>query len=329
MSIQNIEVPTYMVGELKTYMEQLAVQKKKRERVKPKPEQCEVKEIINHRITGGQKWQFLIVFSDRATSWVDDEDCDCEYLIGLYLKSVNINTAYIICRVSTMDQAKSTNVSLEAQESEIQRTLIEMRKTNPRINNMRVRVYKVLKSAYRNIPPTLIKIGEALLNGDFILVWRIDRLSRNIIKYLDWLEDLDERGVNIFAHCENINYHCNKMLFIQYILDAQKEAIVLGNRVKLANKRKRERGDEAIGTLEYGKKYRRILSRNKLYTIRKVVANNPHERHIINRIIKKKRKGESAVQIANELNDHGFTKRGRKWSKSMIQRLVNKHRALA
>jgi len=315
-----------MVGELKTYMDQLAVQKQKRERVKPKPEQCEVRNIINHRIAGG-RWQFLISFSDMSTSWVDDEDCDCEYAIGIYLKSVNINTAYIICRVSTINQARSTNVSLEAQESEIKCALSELRKTNPCVDNMRVRVYKVRKSAYRNIPPTLIKVGEALFKGDLILVWRIDRLSRNIIKYLGWLEDLDERGVHITAHCENISYHSDKMLFIQCIIDAQKEAIVLGERVKSANKRKRERGDEAVGTLEYGKKYRRLLSRNKSYTIRKVVANNQLERHIINKIMQRNRKGEAALKIANDLNRQGFTKRGRKWNKPMVQRLVNKHKS--
>jgi len=308
----NMTVPVHMVAQLELCMKQMNMD--------PTPissatdtmimNQCdksddyEVKKIISHSVYEGI-WFFELLFSNGEKQIVADEDCNCEWLISNYLAEKNINTAYIFCRVSTKEQASSTCMSLEAQADEI-RPLVQ--------SYPRVKVFKISCSAYRKIPKVLEDIGECATSGDGIFVWRVDRLSRNIVKYLSWMEDLNENGVEVYSVNDELYYSSNKTKFIQAILDAQKEAELIGIRVKLVNKRKRQRGDEAIGSLPFGKKYERILDAD-CNTIRKIVV--PHAEEIAQRtfIRSSKMLGDELVL---HLNKQGSLKRGRKWSRSMI-----------
>ena len=134
----------------------------------------------------------------------------------------------------------------------------------------------------------------------------VDRLSRNIIAYLSWLEDLDQRGVKIVAHSEGLTYADNKLSFIQGVVDAQKEAALLGERVKKSYERKRERGDERVGGLPYGKKYQAVFNEDRSRTIYKMVLDHPEEILNIRRI---KNSMSSSGVLANQLNREGVTKR--------------------
>jgi DNA invertase Pin-like site-specific DNA recombinase len=317
----NIQVPEYMIDQLQSFMETLEL-KNGRNFNQLKTNQFEVMKVINHKLVKN-KWVFMLQFADNSIEWVNDEDCNCEYIISNYLKSktINCNTSYIICRVSTKEQAGSTHTSLEDQESEITNFVKKI------TNFKRIKVIKISKSAYKSIPEELQKIGEACKKDDGIFIWRIDRLSRNIVKYLSWLEDLNNRGVNIYSTSEDISYKKNKIDFIQSILDAQKEAQILGERVKLSNKRKRERGDQAIGSLPYGKKYRHITNEDGS-TKRKIVINNEVEMQIIKEInvLKADNTGYSSKcskknanqLIADDLNKRRKFKRGRRWTSGMI-----------
>jgi DNA invertase Pin-like site-specific DNA recombinase len=275
----------------------------------------EVVKVVNHKVVNG-KWYFKVVWGDNKLSdWVIDEDCSCEDLISEYLKGKGVKTAYLFCRVSTKDQAKSTNLSLEAQESEL-RTLIQTKFER----YTRVRVYAISESAYKNIPETLVRIGAATLEGDGIFVWRVDRLSRNIVKYMEWCENLNSRGVTLYSHQEEISYSSNKLDFIQAILNAQKEASILGSRVKLAIRRKRERGDTHVGSVPFGKKYKRVLNEDGS-TKKMIVVDNAEEILIIDEIRRLKRTKKSE-EIAQELNSKNYLKRGRKWNKTMVMRMI-------
>ena len=317
-----MEVPENMLAQMQAYMERLRLSSM----VEPEPvveesnieEEFEIGGVFSHRMTEDGHWQFQVSWKGfRKKEWVNDADCHCELAISKYLKDKNIKTAYLFCRVSTPDQATSVNVSLEAQASELRTAAIATK------NFERIKVFSISQSAFRNIPKTLLQIGEAALSGDGIFVWRVDRLSRNIVKYLAWMEDLNERGVSLYSHQENLTYSDKKLDFLQAVLDAQREATILGERVKLAYRRKRERGDERVGGLPYGKKYNRILQDDGT-TLRKTVVDHPDEMAVVDRILKSS--PGSQTRLAEQLNAEGITKRGRKWNKASVIQILGRYR---
>ena len=70
--------------------------------------------------------------------------------------------------------------------------MLKFRNAHNRTTPRRTKIITISESAYKGIPRELQKVGESALKGDTICVWRVDRLSRNIILYY-WLEDLDKR----------------------------------------------------------------------------------------------------------------------------------------
>lgn len=317
----NMKVPEDIVSQMQAYMEKLKLtsnfqtetSSNEEEEYEEEGVDIEVNGVYDHRITPNGVWQFKIGWKNsRVREWVDDSDCNCEMMIAKYLKGKSVRTAYLFCRVSTADQATSVNVSLDGQAAELRRA------AEAQTIYQRIKVYSISQSAYKNIPKTLSRIGEACLPEDGIFVWRVDRLSRNIVKYLSWMEDLNDRNVILYSHQENISYSKNKLAFLQAVLDAQKEAALLGERIKMSYRMKKERGDEKIGSLPYGKKYHRIL-RPDGGTLKKIVVDNPEEMAIIDRIMACDYR--FSAQIADELNSEGLKKRGRPWTKMSVIRL--------
>ena len=319
--VVNMKVPEDIVSQMQAYMEKLKLSSTHKEDVSSNEVEdyeeegvdMEVSGVYDHRISPDGVWQFKIGWKNsRIREWVDDSDCNCEMMISKYLKGKSIRTAYLFCRVSTADQATSVNVSLDGQAAELRRA------AEAQTVFQRIKVYSISQSAYKNIPKALCRIGEACLPEDGIFVWRVDRLSRNIVKYLSWMEDLNDRNVILYSHQENISYSKNKLEFLQAVLDAQKEAALLGERIKMSYRMKKERGDEKIGSLPYGKKYHRIL-RPDGGTLKKIVVDNPEEMAIIDRIMAYDYR--FSAQIADELNAEGLKKRGRPWTKMSVIRL--------
>ena len=306
----NITIPSDQEENIRQYLALLTMQEEYMEIEEEKEEnivdEFEVKGVISHRITNGE-FEFLLYSKTRHSEWIPDSDCSCEWLISKYTHKHNIKTAYLFCRVSTKEQAGQTHVSLDAQEH-------ELRQIVNRNENERIKVIKISGSAYKNIPKAFIEVGEACIEGDSILIYRADRLSRNIVTYLGWLEDLNNRGIHIYSQAENMMYSTNKLEFIQAIVNAQKESALLGERIKMAYKRKRDRGDERVGRLPYGKKYRRT-EENVM-----VVENNFEEQAIIFQV--RSTKG-SASDIAKKLNRAGIKKNGIDWNAGMVRRIKN------
>lgn len=273
-----------------------------------------VKKVINHRVNSETgEWSFHIMFTNNTTEWIEDAKCDCEMMIGEYMATRQLRTAHVFCRVSTKEQASSSSTSLATQESELRKAVIISGCAG------RIRVHKLSASAYKKIPTKLVDIGDTAVEGDSIYVWRVDRLSRNISLTLSWVEDLDSRGVNLVAFSEGLTFRNNKLAFIQCILDAQKEAKLLGDRIKMSYKYRRERGDEAVGRLAYGKKYHRVMTSDGLGTQHKLVVDNPEEILVIRRI---KTSTSCATRLAQTLKSEGITKRGRQWSATMITAML-------
>lgn len=312
----NMEVPEDLADHIQEYMQQLQVSgRETRSSSSPEvdadgtiPWVEEVQKVLKHRINSNN-WEFQLKFAS-GTEWIPEDRCDCPALISEYLKKKNINTTFLFCRVSTKEQTSCASTSLPLQESKLKEVVED--------NNDRFVIHKISGSAYKNIPSQLMEVGENAVSGDTILVWRVDRLSRNIVKYLAWLEDLNDRGINVISHQENLSYRDNKLDFIQCIVNSQKEAEILGSRIRGSYDHRRERGDEAVGRLPWGKKYHRILSEDGTNTIRKVIVDNPEE-IMLTRKIKSSRAAWGS--LATKLNREGAFKRGKKWSYMMIKRI--------
>lgn len=313
----NMEVPEKLADQIQQFMAQLQVAQPmdvtEQEDVDDNgtiPWVEEVTKVMNHRVRQG-KWEFRLQFPS-GIEWIPEDRCACPELIAAYLARKNIQTIHLFCRVSTKEQTSCESTSLPLQEARL-REAAELLNSDARLV-----VHKISGSAYQRIPPSLVEVGEMTSRGDTIMVWRVDRLSRNIVGYLSWLEGLNDRGVNIVAHQEKLSYRANKLDFIQGIVNSQKEAEILGSRIKNSYEYRRERGDEAVGRLPWGKKYHRILNTDGTQTVRKVVIDDPQEIGIT-RMIKFSR--ATPGSLADKLNREGKFKRGRRWSAMMVKRI--------
>jgi DNA invertase Pin-like site-specific DNA recombinase len=320
-----LQVPANMVGQLQEFLQNLQLgaegtpmvvntSVESDEEYVDEYVEAEVKSVIGHRVLQGGRWEFNINFGRGNTEWVPDDECSCEEKITAYLnaKAPEVKTIHIVCRVSTKSQTSCTSTSLEGQEAEIKDGI------SGGSENTRLRVHKISNSAYKGIPKTMRNIGRSVRRGDEIIVWRVDRLSRNIVLFMQWLEDLRKRGIEIKSQVEKLSYSKQRLEFIQKIVDAQKEAEALGQRIKLSYKQKRERGDDRIGGLPYGYKYHRLMNRQRTQVIRKAVIPHRNEQSLLARIFASK---DSASELAEKLNSGGIFKRGRKWNRAMILRI--------
>lgn len=328
----NMTVPNHMVQDVERFMAAMAVSPSpspsaspsaatSTHRPDPEANICEVKSIITHYVDAHNNFSFHILFHDKSSEWIPDDRCDCEHLIATYLHNLGIITNYLVCRVSTKEQAHSTSVSLDAQEQELRLDI----SSSPR---HRIKVIRLTQSAYSSIPKQLEHIGHAAQRGDTISIYRVDRLSRNIIKYLAWIEDINSRGVDIHAVSDSLLYSLNKLDFIQLIVEAQKEATMLGDRIRMANRRKLQRGDEAIGGLKFGKKYIHHTDESG-HTIRKTVGIHPEEFSTIQTIMKLHNQSCSNTFIAQDLNQKRIFKRSKSWNPNMIAYIIKHNRMAA
>ena len=177
----NMQVPEELADQIQNYMQQLQVahpmdvihQDVDEDGTIPWVE--EVLAVLNHRIKNN-KWEFRLKFSS-GIEWIPQDRCACSDLINAYLVKKNIKTTHLFCRVSTKEQTSCESTSLPLQESKLQEAAENLNSDN------RIVVHKISGSAYQNIPSKLIEVGETVSQGDTIMVWRIDRLSRNIVEY--------------------------------------------------------------------------------------------------------------------------------------------------
>lgn len=270
----------------------------------------EVEKIVGHRIVNG-KFQFLVKFKYYdEPEYIDDSDTNCEKLINSYLPE-NILTIYIICRVSTKNQSDENTVSLAQQEDLITSTMQNMYPTP----NKRIKIIHHVGSAFNKLPLYFPSLVNNARKNDVIAVYRIDRLSRNITTSLNYLNDLDSKGVHIYSCHEKIYYHDNKAQFLTFLLNGQRDAEDMSSRQKRILEFRKKRGDEGFGVPKYGKKHIREEE-----TRRVKVVDNEIEKEIIKYIIDNPDR-LSTIRMMNKLNGENKLKRGKKWNRNMILRI--------
>lgn len=276
--------------------------------------QVEIVKISEHRIRDG-KWQFKVHYKGYrgagSSAWVDDDDCNCPYVISDYLYNEDISTSYCFCRVSSRAQVGPDHVSLPAQAALLQRAA-RLRHGD----DHRIKVIQIATSAYRQVPAALLDLSEYANKGDEVSGYRVDRLSRNVFQSLAFLEELSERGVGIYAADEKIWYDNESLAFVQAIVTAQRESQTTSKRVKASIEFRRERGDEVLGNTAYGKG-------SEMRDGRRVLVDNQDECGVINRIVARRSSTNSST--AKMLNDERILKRGKQWTASKVQYILSKH----
>jgi len=53
--------------------------------------------------------------------------------------------------------------------------------------------------------PGLVKLNEILRKGDTLIVWRLDRLGRTLKHLIEWVNELDEKGISFKSLQETID----------------------------------------------------------------------------------------------------------------------------
>lgn len=277
---------------------------------------CEVERVLNHRVYN-DKFSFLVKFRGfRDPEWVSDDDCNCEGLIREYMieNVPETKTFYGISRVSSKSQIGPTHVSLMAQEVKIRESIDQFKNA---FQMTRIKMYNITSSAYKGVPTQLKQVAEHSQNGDIVVIYRVDRLSRNIVRFLGLLEDMNDKGVSIYSQSENLWYHNQKLDFLQHILNANRESQNISKRVKLSVGYRKRRGDY-IGSAPYGFK----LSRNpNTQSVAKIW--DPEEQQVI-RMIKENVGNLSARMLADKLNEKKLYKRGKAWNPAMIRYIRKK-----
>lgn len=276
----------------------------------------EVKAIEGHRFTStstpSASIEYKVKWDTNQTSWVSEENCNCDKLISAYCKTNNIKTAYLMCRVSTQTQTGEECVSLDAQESELRHKANLM-------PIQRIKVVKYYGSAFKKMPTELEQLKEYVNKYDIVMVYRVDRLSRNVCSAIVWADYMTTKDVLIYALSEDIYYTTHKNVFRQYLLNAENEGVMIGSRIKMAIKLRKEQGNYRH-KLQYGKRYKTnvCLGSDGNQKTSAEVEDNPGETAVIN-CIRQYINNFSARDIAQRLNNKNCLKRGRKWNTSMVK----------
>lgn len=279
--------------------------------------ECEVSAILAHKVDDDDEFVFKLKFKGyEGSEWVKDSNTNCEDLIVKYLHGLEIPIpiCYCVCRVSTTDQSRPGHVSLGAQASLLKRKAIANYGYTTRI-----KVIEISASAYKGIPSKLYEVAQWANSDDSVFIYRVDRLSRNIIKYLAFIEEMNDHGVDIYAVDEDLWYRTKRIEFIQAILDGQKESAAISKRVRLSIQARRERGDEHFGSCKYGKHLVREFGNPD---DRLVIRDNESEMAIIKLITQARADGSTTNMIVKQLVTGGVTKRGKVWNAGMVNRIA-------
>ena len=311
-STRTITIPTGVsMEQVQQYLSQLQVTESLSEDVvydesdeEPEATDFEITGCLNHRVAADGSFSFLLCGRGLKSGgeWFRDDDCKCEYILAKYLHARNLRTLYGYCRVSSLKQDNPDAVSLDAQEASLRAEAAQ----GP-FN--RIKIFKIKASAYRGIPSALQDIADSAQPGSAILIYRVDRLSRNINLYLSLLDELDQRDINIGSCTDGITYRTHKIDFMQLILNGQRESQTNGDKQRMANQFKRDRGDEHIGGTRYGLMYYRKPDGSK------GLCENAEEQQVLTYV-----QSHTVEHSFKHFKHRGIVKRGRPWSRDMLKR---------
>ena len=279
----------------------------------------EVESIEDHK-ANGTDFSFHAFDKTGDGWWIVDNDPEtkCELPISKYCHRLRIRTVYCFVRVSTGNQIGPEHVSLETQKANVMKYYTENNLVDSRT---RVKVIQLTGSAYRNFPTVFRNVVDVANRGDHIIVYRPDRFSRNFFDVVPILKQLLDNGVGLHSTDGTLPLsYASLSHWCAHLIDATKESMAIGARVRDSIAFRRNRGDH-IGSAPYGKQLHKTMSLDGTKVISVRLINNPKEQRIIKMIRKMRDEFKSAREIARTLNRRGYKKRGKRWTVGMVRGL--------
>ena len=251
-----------------------------------------------------KKWRGI----DFPDSWVLDKECCCEELIRSYLvsKNISLKTIYLICRVSTKSQTDEISTSLDSQEKEMMKNVEILSKFE------RIKIVRFHGSAWSGIPPQIRQVYNCAMPENAIMVWRVDRLTRNLELHIPHLTRLRDMNVKIYSSSESLEFGSNRLPFLQAILIASEESETKSQRLKQAYKAIKER-DGKVGRAPYGYRWVKQYDVNGVF-VKKEQKIDPIYVDILHEIVTLYKEHKCCSKIVKELNNKGLKKNGKVWT---------------
>lgn len=224
--------------------------------------------------------------------------------------------AIIYTRVSTQDQAES-GLGLEAQET-------ECRKYAERFDWEVTNLFTdsgISGAADLDKRPELLNALADLKRGDVLLVYKLDRLSRDVGLNAIIERELSRKGASLrsvsgegtAADDDDLGALLQRRIVSMF---AEYERKLTISRTKLALKAKRARGERTGGSIPFG--YNVQLNGET-----QVLIPNPDEQETISEIMNMRQDQVSFRKIVSSLNDKKA--HGKKWHLATIQGIVKRH----
>ncbi len=222
----------------------------------------------------------------------------------------------IYTRVSTQDQAES-GLGLEAQET-------ECRKYADRFEWEVANLYTdsgISGAADLDKRPELLNALAELKRGDVLLVYKLDRLSRDVGLNAIIERELSRKGASLrsvsgegtAADDDDLGALLQRRIVSMF---AEYERKLIQARTKQALKAKRARGERTGGSIPFG------------YSVNingetKILIPNQAEQDTIKEIMTERTQGASIRLITDKLNDKQAN--GKVWHQTAIRRIMKRH----
>lgn len=229
-------------------------------------------------------------------------------------------------RVSTVEQ-KSQGVSLEAQAEKIE---LQAKLSDYELIDSIIDAGMSAKSLNRPGIKTIIQMVKAK-EVDSIIIYKLDRLSRNVSDLNYLIQLFNKYGVNLIAVKDAIDTQSagGRMVINMLATISQWEREVIGERTSEALAYKKAQGQKTGGSVPFGYRISGYTSKGNSEVSSKMIPilePEPTEQEALKLIKKLKNKGYSLSAICRELEKRSIkTKTGRnKWNHNTISRILNK-----
>lgn len=158
---------------------------------------------------------------------------------------------------------------------------------------------------------------------DGIIIFKLDRLSRNLREALEEIELLNKNNKTLISISEQYDFSSSqgKLMLSMLLSFSEYERSIIKDRLLSGKKNIKEKKGYTGGAIKLGKKIGTKVIDNKEI---KVLVDNDKEIEIIQIIKNHRRSGKSLYAIAKYLNDNGYkTKRGKSFTVNQIKGVLN------
>lgn len=173
-------------------------------------------------------------------------------------------------------------------------------------------------SAKNTDRPKYQEMMGRLRTGEFshLLVWKIDRISRNLLDFANMYAELKRLGVDFVSKNEKFDTSSaigEAMLKIILVF-AELERNMTSERVTSVMLSRATNGQWNGGRIPYGYKYDKLT---------KEFAPDPQESKIVKRIYELYEREQSLIFVCRYLNEHGIsTRAGKEWTPTTVSKIL-------